>query len=189
METKERNELIYACKEFHEGQLDSQKSPYWLHPYRVALAAEKFVDEISFEKVDLSEIRDQVFVVGLFHDVIEDVENSWDDLKELLDRDYPGAFDSVIRLTKLGGCNSKELYDYIEIRELLARSEALTYEEQIEILIESGDLVAMIVKLMDNEDNSLPWRSKRPSQLNTKYVKSMKMLREALERKFSEAAS
>lgn len=80
-------------------------------------------------------------IVALLHDVLEDTDKTEDDLKDLSVPEY--LIQSVVNLTKT---NDK------------------TYNEYIDDLIESGDIIALKVKKADLEHNMDIRRISNPTQ-------------------------
>ena len=86
-------ELLIKVAEFskkaHEGQVDKGGHPYYLHPEAVALMGKTEDEQI----------------VGYLHDVVEDTEYNFDDLKKL------GINDNCLKALKLLTHNKREPYD------------------------------------------------------------------------------
>ena len=80
-------------------------------------------------------------IVALLHDVLEDTDKTEDDLKELGVPEY--LIDSVKRLTRLDG---------------------VTYNDYIDELLESNDIIALRVKTADLEHNMDIRRIPNPTQ-------------------------
>ena len=114
--------------------------------------------------------RETIATIGLLHDVVEDTDVTEDDLREM----YPDVVtDAVMLLTK---------------------DESLSYDENIQRIIDSGNTYAMIVKYCDNTDNL---ENSIRSYLNgrtanqvekaglrmAKYMRSMAKLEKALDKK------
>lgn len=79
---------------------------------------------------------------------------------------------------------SKEVVDMVV---LLTKDKSLTYEENVQRIIDSGNIGAMKVKLADNTVNMRGDKSKmsqsRKEKLETRYQRSIEMLTKALETK------
>ena len=101
------------CFEAHNGQTDKNGIPYVFHPYHLA---EQMTDEIST-------------VCALLHDVVEDTDYTFEDMKEM------GFPDEVIAVLKL-----------------LTHDGEVPYMEYVRCL--SDDPVARRVKLADLAHNS-----------------------------------
>lgn len=182
----ERTRFLEYVKKHHSGQFDSQGAPFWLHPYRVAMEAESFLLEMypdinpDSESVDFYEGPigedpfEKIYLVGIYHDVIEDCPGAHLDVLVELE-EYPEIVRSILILT-----NPKHwpdiTKDFLSEQEMYVLRSAGTYTEWIEAIIGIGDPFAIIIKYMDNLDNSLRWRSKVPGKPNLKYVQSKKIL-------------
>lgn len=187
MQPKNRNLLIKLMQNHHEGQFDSQGAPYWLHPYRVALEAEGVLLAIQDEMIhpffeEHPDATDRIFTIGLYHDVIEDVPGSLPSVRQELDNDHD-IIRSIMLLTK-PDCWPPEVVEYLTEEEMTRFRLAETYVEKIDVLISIGDVFAIIVKLADNGDNSLFWRSKKIGRPNLKYSESKVRLEAAFKEKF-----
>ena len=187
MQPKDRNRYISQIQKHHEGQLDTLKAPYWLHPYRVALEAEGVLLWVQqtmlhpfFEENPGA--ADRIFVLGLYHDVIEDVPDSLPSVAKELDYDFD-MLRSLMLLTKPDSW-PPEVEKFLSEEEILRFRLAETYVEKILVLISIGDVYSIIVKLCDNADNSLFWRAKVPGKPNTKYSESKVLLEKAFKEKF-----
>lgn len=101
------------------------------------------------------------YLAALFHDVIEDTKYDEAALREMWDND--AAIDMVLLLTK---------------------DESLTYKENIQRIIDSGNVGAMKVKLSDNQINISGDKSKmqpeRAKKLMDRYTMSIEMLTKAI---------
>ena len=117
------NKALNIAYKAHIGQLDKGGSPYILHPVRVALHC-----QTEDEKI-----------VALLHDVVEDTEISFDDLKEY-------GFPNQI----------------IEAVKALTKQKNESYDVYIDRVIR--DPIAKKVKLADMKHNSDITRIKNPSQ-------------------------
>lgn len=188
MRTAAKNIFLKKVQEYHAGQFDSQGVPYWLHPYRVSLQSESFMNLLSSNVEDHPwfdenpDFEDQIFLVGLYHDVLEDVPGSWESVKEDL-KDFPGALRSVALLTKPSQWTSGFSEVLLE-KEMDQIKLAETYEEKIDVMSSIGDVYANVVKYHDNQDNSLPWRSKTPGRPTVKYIKSKILLEDRIKEFF-----
>ncbi|MGL4739966.1 MAG: GTP pyrophosphokinase [Sarcina sp.] len=122
----------------------------------IRLKANKFVTVLFESKVDkggypyinhLLAVENGVFdseecrIVALLHDVLEDTEKTEEDLKEL------GV--------------SRELIDSVK---RLTRREGVSYNQYIDQLLESNDIVALRVKKADLEHNMDIRRIPNPTQ-------------------------
>lgn len=103
---------IELAVKIHKGQVDKYGRPYILHPLRVMFRLESEVEQI----------------VGILHDVVEDSDLSFDDLRQM------GYSEAII--TALDG---------------VTRRDSETYEEFV--LRSKQQPVSRRVKLADLEDN------------------------------------
>ncbi len=113
-------------EEKHAGQFRKSGEPYVIHPVEVAI----ILAELGMD-------RDTV-VAGLLHDVLEDTETTYEELKEKFDKDVADIVDGV---TKLGKIPFKD----VETRK------AENYRKLI--LAFSKDLRVIFVKLADRLHN------------------------------------
>lgn len=110
---------------------------------------------------NLTDPTDEEYIAALLHDVIEDTDFGYTDLHEL------GFSDEIIKIV-----------------ELLTKDESLSYFENIDRIISSGNRSAMKVKLSDNQINFTGDKShmspKRRDKLQAKYQESIALLTKAL---------
>ena len=99
----------------HKDQVDKSGMPYIFHPYHLA---EQMTDEATA-------------CTALLHDVVEDTDYTFDDLREL-------EIPEVI----------------IDSLKLLTHDKGVPYSEYIKSIKDSGDAVAINVKLADLRHNS-----------------------------------
>ncbi len=96
---EEDRELIYKayllCKEKHGDQLRHSGEPYFVHPY-----------EVTCILADM-ELDKDALIAGLLHDVIEDTDYSYDEMKEEFGEQVAMLVESVTKLDKIK-CISKE---------------------------------------------------------------------------------
>lgn len=140
--------------EAHEGQTDNQGQPYIGHVSRVALRAIGIAHE--YHITDDADV-DKIIAAGLLHDTIEDTDLT---AYELLTKGV-----------------SKEVVDIVT---LLTRQDE-TYAEFIQRIVDSGNKLAMIVKLADNADNLDPTRGPLPEGMIKRYTKARNKLLEGLQ--------
>lgn len=128
--------LLIAAKA-HRGQLDLDGNPEILHPLAVGLAGSNQLET----------------VVGFLHDVVEDSDFSFVDLKE-------------------NGVGKEEL----DALRLLTHDDNLSYDEYIERIATSGNITALHVKLNDLHNNL--WRGRRGghTRIVEKHEKALKRL-------------
>ena len=86
--TKMTNKAIKLMYEAHKNQLDKSGLPYVFHPFHIA---EQMKDE-------------NTTIVALLHDIVEDTDTTFEDLKEM------GFNDKVIDALKLMTHNKDEDY-------------------------------------------------------------------------------
>jgi (p)ppGpp synthase/HD superfamily hydrolase len=115
-------------QKLHEGQTDKAGNPYWKHPVSVM--------NIMLANFPWADNEDYCNV-ALLHDTVEDDCCTMDDL-----RNY--GFSNTV-LNALFLLNRKNF-------------ETMTYVDWIKSIANSGNLIAITVKLSDNMDNSDPKR-------------------------------
>jgi guanosine-3',5'-bis(diphosphate) 3'-pyrophosphohydrolase len=108
------------------------------------------------------EFDEDAALAALMHDVIEDTNHTRKTLS------YLGYSDTVL-----------------DCVELVTKDGMLSYFENIQRIIDSGNRRAMMVKFADNYKNftgdKSDWETKKREKAQAKYMKSMLMLAEALE--------
>ncbi|MBI1691585.1 phosphohydrolase [Methylorubrum sp. DB1722] len=139
----------------HAGQIDKGGAPYSGHLGRVAARARAHAEAMGLP-IQHAEWCQQV---GWLHDTIEDTDTTADDLLD-------AGFDPAV----------------VQAVQLLTRPLGKPYLECVAGIIASGDRLAMIVKLSDNEDNLDPSRSFTAAspEHELRYRRSAEMLRAAL---------
>ncbi len=100
MELEKAKEYI---KEKHKNQKRKQGTPYYLHPLEVS---------IILKEKGLSETYQ---IVGLFHDLIEDTETTYEEILELTDEEIA---DAVKLLTKEKGYVMRDYINRIKHNEI-----------------------------------------------------------------------
>ena len=145
---------IFA-RRVHAGQVDKGGAPYTGHLGRVAARARGHAEAMELP-IQHAEWCQQV---GWLHDTIEDTGTTADDLLD-------AGFDPAV----------------VQAVQLLTRPAGNPYLECVASIIASGDRLAMIVKLSDNEDNLDPARAlpTAPPERGLRYQRSAEMLRAAL---------
>jgi (p)ppGpp synthase/HD superfamily hydrolase len=141
--------------EAHRGQKYGSM-PYFFHPVEVAEMAE----HIATEEAPLGWRDDRtvenVKLVALLHDVIEDTDYTAQDLRT---RYSDTVVDAVV---------------------LLSHDTALEYLDNIQRIIDSGNKLAMMVKLADNRVNrrgdKSSFRPEKAARLNARYDASIALL-------------
>ena len=131
----EYNEYIEYIKKKHEGQKRKQGTPYYLHPAFVAKILEKKGYPIDYQ------------IAGLFHDLIEDTDTTYE---ELLKISNPEIVEAVRLVTKEKGYKMEE------------------YMERI-----SKNDMAKMVKLADRLHN-ISELNLADEKFKTKYIKETK---------------
>ena len=112
MQTKKAMRITFIA---HKDQVDKTGMPYVFHPYHLA---EQMADEASV-------------CVALLHDVVEDTDITFDDLREM------GISEDVISSLVL-----------------LTHNKEVLYADYIQSIKDSGDRIAITVKLADLRHNS-----------------------------------
>ncbi|MBB5764636.1 phosphohydrolase [Methylorubrum rhodesianum] len=143
------------ARRVHAGQVDKGGVPYTGHLGRVAARARAHAEAMGLP-IQHAEWCQQV---GWLHDTIEDTGTTADDLLD-------AGFDPAV----------------VQAVGLLTRPAGKPYLECVAGIIASGDRLAMIVKLSDNEDNLDPSRSFTAAspEHELRYRRSAEMLRAAL---------
>lgn len=145
---------IFA-RRVHAGQVDKGGAPYTGHLGRVAARARAHAEAMGLA----SQHAEWCEQVGWLHDTIEDTGTTVDDLLD-------AGFDPAV----------------VQAVQLLTRPAGKPYLECVAAIIASGDRLAMIVKLSDNEDNLDPARALLTAspEHGLRYQRSAEMLRAAL---------
>lgn len=153
---------------FHHGQVDKQGVDYYLHPLAVAKNVSslwvKYGDAILASlghRVDYQDLEN----AALLHDVAEDTFVTLEDLRSL------GFSDVTMEIVSLMSCDMVE-------RKTNPDGTKKPYTQRVQEIIDSGNKLAMLVKLADNLHNDDP--SRRLEWTHKKYVKTIPMLVEAL---------
>jgi GTP pyrophosphokinase len=120
------------AKKYHEGQLRKSGEPYIIHPLDVAII--------------LAELRTDptTIVAGLLHDIIEDTDVTFEDVKQRFGEEVALLIEGV---TKLGQYKFKEL-DHEESK---IKAQASNYQKML--IAMSKDIRVIIVKLADRLNN------------------------------------
>ncbi|SFL17507.1 hypothetical protein [Methylorubrum salsuginis] len=139
----------------HAGQTDKGGAPYTGHLGRVAARARAHAERLGLG----DETAALCAQVGWLHDTVEDTDTTAEDLRAA---GFGDAIGPVLALS---------------------RPEGPPYLVWIQAIADSGDPVAMIVKLADNEDNLDPSRMLAGgSGRRERYEASAAILRDALDR-------
>lgn len=120
--TKDMQRLMDAldvCRKFHINQTDKCGQPYWIHPFTVGMR--------HFSGYGSNTRSLSYAIVGLLHDIPEDTGISVDVLATL------------IELTE----------DEVAALKLLTHTKNVPYDEYIDSIRESGNDIAIMVKLDD----------------------------------------
>lgn len=154
----EFTQLLDHAKMLHEGQIDKTGSPYWLHCARVLGICEAMSYVISDKNFSTREMA----VVAVFHDVLEDVPDGEEKLKNIL---ASNEFDAAIPRLRL-----------------LTKPDDTPYGRYIDNILSFGDKIVLLVKLADMIDHirRLPFIKDDATQkrLQEKYREPYRMLRE-----------
>ena len=139
--TKETKKALKLCFEAHKDQVDKSGMPYIFHPFHLA---EQMEDETTT-------------IVALLHDLVEDTDYTFDDLKEM------GFSNSVIDALKLMTHDKSVPY--------------MTYVEKIKT-----NSIATAVKIADLKHNSdlsrLDIVDDKALKRNEKYAEALCLLTE-----------
>jgi (p)ppGpp synthase/HD superfamily hydrolase len=145
---------IAFIAEAHRGQKYGDM-PYFFHPVEVAMKALEIVDGL-LPGEDVRYLSESVALVALLHDIIEDTDYTEDNLR------------------------ARYSDDVVDADVLLTLDEKLDYLANIQRIIDSRNLRAMIVKLADNRVNRGGDKSKmtaeKAARLNARYDASIAML-------------
>lgn len=140
MLTKEK--LLAFVGEKFKDKVDKAGCSYIQHLFRVADAAFNmcyFREETSGLLHDIFEdTSNKLYRIGLLHDIFEDTDTSVEELREYVDEEI---IDAVKILTR-HPYNKKSI-----------PTQRDTYMEYINSIIESGNILAIMVKLCDLKDN------------------------------------
>lgn len=139
--TPATKKALRLCFEAHKNQIDKSGMPYVFHPFHLA---EQMKDE-------------QTVIVALLHDVIEDTDYTFDDLKAI-------GFDDVI----------------IDALKLMTHDESVPYMAYVTEI--KTNPIARAVKLADLQHNSdlsrLDVIDERALERKDKYIEAIKLLEE-----------
>lgn len=105
--TSEINKALKLISEVHKNQVDKAGVAYILHPFIVAENAINFCHKYSanIEKIDKSQVLEDIIVSALLHDVVEDSNITFEDLEK------QGFNSNVIRALQYLTHNKNEDYD------------------------------------------------------------------------------
>lgn len=116
---------------------------------------------LTGRKVFGSKFNSDAVKVAFLHDVVEDTHIGLDELSKL-------DFDPMV----------------IQAVDLLTKDKTLSYEQNIQKIIQSGNKLAMMVKYADNYENytgdKSDWDPKRAEKSQKKYLASLNMLGDKL---------
>jgi (p)ppGpp synthase/HD superfamily hydrolase len=152
---------IAFIQEAHKGQTYGNM-PYFFHPVEVAATALEAAETLNRACAPETPIAllDDIVLAALLHDVIEDTKYTEEMLRE---RFSDAVVDMVVLLTSDPGA---------------------PYLDNIQKIIDSGNVGAMVVKLADNHVNRNGDKSsftpERAKKLNDRYDASTKMLSRAI---------
>jgi len=135
---------IRIAMDAHEGQRDRDGNAVILHPLIVG----------SMGKTDAEKC------VGFLHDVVEDTDVTFDDLR---DEDVPE--------------------EIIEALQLCTHDDSLTYEEYVQRIIDSGNMTAINVKLNDLHHNIARGKAYNYPNLVAKHEAALKKIEDFLQKK------
>ena len=115
-----------VAKKYHEGQMRLSGEPFLCHPLEVA----KILADL--------ELNSKTIAAGIMHDVIEDTEASYDDIKNIFGEEIADMVEGVSKLSKLNLDNRKE-QQVESLRKML--------------MAMSKDIRVIIIKLSDRLHN------------------------------------
>lgn len=143
---------IQVATRAHQHQKRKDGTPYIAHPFKVLLRAQSMIEEqFPFDVVEGEDIQ----IVAVLHDVVEDTDVTFDELREL-------GFSEVV-IAALDSVTKRPGETYMNF---VARSKA--------------NPVGRIVKLADIEDNLSDQSALDPDEasfLTERYTKAQKVLR------------
>lgn len=147
--------FIICCTVFHDIK-DKGGQPYFEHLFRVS---QKLYDEVEQ-------------TAGLLHDIVEDTDITY---RDLLDVGFPLEVVEIVKLV------TKEKIDKSGLNE---EERLKLYNEEVDKIIDSGNLHAIRLKYADMTDNFNPDRIKNLSKekrdwFNKKYGSQLVKLRNA----------
>lgn len=125
----------------HKDQVDKQGKPYILHCVRILSVLSNMLGKLHNE-FDFEKALD-IQIVGVLHDIIEDTNIKEQEIRDLFGDRVANAIVAISR------CD-KEPYE--------------TYLQRV-----AENEIALIVKLVDIEDNLLPWRLDKLSEDKRNY--------------------
>ena len=125
-DTKAIEKVFLFAKEGHKDQKRNSGEPYIIHPLQVALIL-----------ADLN-MDDATIMAGLMHDVLEDTECSFDQMKELFGEEVTRLVDGVTKLKNLK-YKTKQESQAENIRKM--------------VMAMSKDICVIIIKLADRMHN------------------------------------
>src|SRR6056297_277964 len=153
---------VAFIEEAHSGQKYGNM-PYFFHPVEVAQEAVCLVEYAASNDGSGSYLQDfaaPARLVALLHDVVEDTKYTESDLRE--------RYESAI----------------VDAVMLLTLKESNDYRENIQRIVDSGNTLAMMVKLADNHVNrrgdKSSFSAEKAKKLNDRYDMSIEMLTKAL---------
>lgn len=139
--TEQTKKALKLCFEAHKEQTDKSGMPYVFHPFHLAEQME----------------TEETVILALLHDVVEDTDNTLEDLREL------GFGENVM-----------------EALALLTHDDGVDYMEYVQAI--KGNPIAKEVKLADLRHNSdisrLDTVDEKALERREKYLQAMKLLNE-----------
>lgn len=151
-------------EEAHSGQVDRGGHPYFGHLSRVLANVENLINELPDGMLS-TEDREQALLLALCHDLLEDTPTTKDDLRSM------GANDLFLQR--------------LELLSRLGEFKKMSYMDWIRHLVDQNDVVPVIVKIGDNQDNNDPVRiAQLPEDqrsITKRYDRAYKILRAALD--------
>lgn len=165
-------DIAYAA---HEGQTRRDGSQYVLHPLAVSnlvLTSKNSLVRNIVNDMYIAEIS-IMQSVAVLHDVAEDCD--------------PKYWDDIVKLSSMLNLKYDQT-NFIQALELLTHEKSVPYDDYVQRIVDSNNIYAVCVKLLDMEHNSsdlvkTPVHDMTEKQINqlNKYRKATRQIMEAYE--------